>query len=81
MAHRLSDSIELNNPRGSGEGYGRTISHEGSDDELLEAWFHGARLTTSIFASGVDNKPRAVLVTVISFLDRNFSHGPISMDH
>ena len=35
VAHRLSDSIELNNPRGSGEGYGRTISHEGSDDELL----------------------------------------------
>ena len=46
MAHRLSDSIELNNPRGSGEGYGRTISHEGSDDELLEAWFHGARLNS-----------------------------------
>ena len=42
-AHRVSDSIELNNPRGSGEGHGRTFSPEGSEDELLQAWFHGGR--------------------------------------
>ena len=50
VAHRLSDSIELNNPRGSGEGHGRTFSPEGSEEELLEAssmkprskaWFQG----------------------------------------
>ena len=38
-AHTLSHNIELNNPRGSGEGHGRTFSPLDSEEELLQAWF------------------------------------------
>ena len=44
-------------------------------------WRSTRSRTTSIFASGVDSKRRAVLVTVFSCLDRIFSHGLIGLDH
>ena len=42
-AHGLGDSFELNNPRGSGEGHGRTFSPLDSEEELPQTWFHGGR--------------------------------------